>query len=362
MTESADILVIGGGIAGLGVAAMLSGEARVIVLEAEPMPCFHSSGRSAAVYIKSYGPPGVRAATIAAEPFFLDPPEGFADAPLVKPRGLLFLDPEGGGLDALLAETPGLVRVTPEEAAERCPVLRTDRIVEAVWEEDAQDLDVDLITGGFRRMMRAGGGHLVTSARVETLRREGGLWIAETKAGAFAAPVLVNAAGAWASQVAAMAGAAPIRVQPKRRSAAVVPPPVGVDAKNWPLFTDAKETWYAKPSAGKLIVSPADAEPMEPCDAWPDDMVVAEGLHRFSEAVTFEVTRVERTWAGLRSFAPDGEPICGFDGRAEGFFWLAGQGGYGVQTAPALSALAAALISGAAPAIDPAPFAPARFG
>lgn len=362
MTESADVLVIGGGIAGLGVAAMLSGEARVIVLEAEPMPCFHSSGRSAAVYIKSYGPPGVRAATVAAEPFFLEPPEGFADAPLVKPRGLLFLDPEGGGLDALLAETPGLVRVTPEEAAERCPVLRTDRIVDAVWEEDAQDLDVDLITGGFRRMMRAGGGHLVTSARVEALRREGGLWIAETKAGSFAAPVLVNAAGAWASQVAAMAGAAPIRVQPKRRSAAVVPPPAGTDAKDWPLFTDAKETWYAKPSAGKLIVSPADAEPMEPCDAWPDDMVVAEGLHRFSEAVTFEVTRVERTWAGLRSFAPDGEPLVGFDSRAEGFFWLAGQGGYGVQTAPAISALAAALISGAAPAIDPAPFAPARFG
>lgn len=361
MAESADVLVIGGGIAGLGVAAMLAGDRRVIVLEAEPTPCFHSSGRSAAVYIKSYGPPGVRAATLAAEPFFHQPPEGFAEAPLISPRGLLFIDPEEGALAPLVAENPGLSYVSAQEAAERCPVLRTDRIAEAVWEEDAQDLDVDLITGGYRRMMRAAGGHLVVSARVSSLTRTGGVWRAETEAGAFEAPVIVNAAGAWSSQVAALAGAQAIHVQPKRRSAAVVPPPAGMDASGWPLFTDAKETWYAKPSAGKLIVSPADAEPVEPCDAWPDDMILAEGIHRFSEAVTFEVTRVERSWAGLRSFASDGEPVVGFDARAEGFFWLAGLGGYGVQTSPALAALSAALIRGEAPAIDPAPFDPKRF-
>ena len=361
MAETADVLVIGGGIAGLGVAAMLSGSRRVIVLEAEPVPCFHSSGRSAAVYIKSYGPPGVRAATLASEPFFHEPPDGFAEAPLITPRGLLFIDPEEGALAPLVAENPGLAYVTREEAAARCPVLRTDRIAEAVWEEDAQDLDVDLITGGYRRMMRAAGGHLVVNARVSALTRNDGVWRAETPSGAFEAPVFVNAAGAWSSQVAALAGAAPIHVQPKRRSAAVIPPPAGMDASAWPLFTDANETWYAKPSAGKLIVSPADADPVEPCDAWPDDMVLAEGLHRFSEAVTFEVARVERSWAGLRSFAPDGEPVVGFDGKEEGFFWLAGLGGYGVQTSPAIAALAAALILGEPPAIDPAPFAPQRF-
>lgn len=362
MAETADVLVIGAGVAGLGAAGMLAADASAIVLEAEPVPCFHTSGRSAAVYIKSYGPPGVRAATLASEAFFHAPPEGFAEAPLISPRGLLFLDPEGGALAGLAAETPGLRFIGREEAAERCPAIRFERVVDIAWEEDAQDLDVDLIAGGFRRMMRAGRGRLVTGARVGALTRAGGVWRAETAAGAFEAPVLVNAAGAWASGVAAMAGAAPIRIQPKRRSAAVVPPPAGMDARAWPLFTDAKETWYAKPAAGKLIVSPADAEPMEPCDAWPDDMVLAEGLQRFEEAVTFPVTRVERSWAGLRSFAPDGEPAVGFDPAAEGFFWLAGQGGYGFQTAPALSRLAADLVLRRAPALDPRPFDPARFG
>ncbi len=361
MAERADVLVVGAGVAGLGAAAMLSGEASVIVLEAESAPCFHSTGRSAAIFIKSYGPPGVRAATLASEPFYEAPPEGFAEAPLLLPRGLLFVDPVGGALDALVTETPGMVFIDPADALRFCPALRPDRIVAASYEEDARDIDVDLLTGGFRRMMRAGRGHLVTGAEVKALSRSGGVWRADTVAGAFEAPIVVDAAGAWSSRVAALAGAAPIHVQPKRRSAAMVPGPAGEDVNRWPLVGDAAETWYAAPKAGKLMVSPADADPIEACDVWPDDMVLAEGLHRFSEAMTFEVARVERTWAGLRSFSPDGEPVVGFDPAAEGFFWLAGQGGYGIQTAPALSHLAADLVLGRDPSLDPRPFAPARF-
>ncbi|MFV0474414.1 MAG: NAD(P)/FAD-dependent oxidoreductase, partial [Pikeienuella sp.] len=343
MAEGADFIIVGAGVAGLGVAAHLAGDAKVIVLEAERAPCLHSTGRSAAVYIKSYGPPGVRAATIASEPFFEAPPEGFAEAPLLSPRGILFLDYEGGGFERLIAETPGVRPLTVAEALEMAPALRPERILAAAHEEDARDIDIDLLTGGFRRMIKTGGARIVLDAEVGALVRSGGLWRAETKAGVFEAPVIVNAAGAWAGRVAALAGASPIPIQPKRRSAAIVPAPAEYDLSRWPLLNDAAESWYAKPTGGRFMVSPADADPVEPCDIWPDDMVLAEGIDRFQQAVNFEITRVERSWAGLRSFSPDGEPVVGFDPLAEGFFWLAGQGGYGIQTAPALSALAADL-------------------
>ena len=362
MTKTADIIIIGAGVAGLGAAAFLSGEARVVVLEAEAQPCFHSSGRSAAIYIKSYGPPGVRAATIASEAFFNDPPEGFADAPILGPRGLLYVDYKGGALDALIAEVPGMVAIPPEEAVARVPILKREGIVAASYEDDAQDIDVDLLTGGFRRMARVGGAEIVTNARVSSLAREGGVWRIEAGGEAWEAPVVVNAAGAWASQVAAMAGASAIHIQPKRRSAAILPGPDGVDVNGWPLVADAGEEWYLVPKAGKMMVSPADADPVEAQDIQPDDMVLAMGVDRFEGRVDFQVRRVEHPWAGLRSFSPDGEPVAGSDPAAEGFFWLAGQGGYGIQTAPALCRMAADLILKKDTAINPAPFDPARFG
>lgn len=363
MVETADILIIGAGAAGLGAAAHLAADAKVAVLEAEPTPCYHSTGRSAAVFIKSYGPDGVRAATRASEAFFDNPPDGFADAPLLSHRGMIYVDRVGGALDAMIDATPGMHAITPDEAVRRVPILTRDLIAAASYEEDARDIDVDLLTGGFRRMMRAGKAALAVNARVSSLVRSGGVWRAETPSGAYEAPILVNAGGGWAGGLAALAGAAPIAIQPKRRSAAILPAPAGRDIGDWPLFGDAAETWYAKPTGGKLMVSPADADPVEACDIWPDDMVLAEGLHRFSEAVDFDVTRVERSWAGLRSFSPDGEPVVGFDSAAEGFFWLAGQGGYGIQTAPALARLAADLIMGRAPALGSAAqlLSPRRF-
>ena len=363
MTRTADILIIGAGAAGLGAAAFLAADAKVVVLEAEAQPCFHSTGRSAAIFIKSYGPPGVRAATASSERFFTDPPEGFAAAPMLGPRGLLYVDFRGGGLDAMIAENDGMVAVSPEEALERAPILKPSGVVAASFEADARDIDVDLLTGGFRRMARAAGAEIVTDARVASLTRTGGVWRATTERGdVFEAPIVVNAAGAWASAVAEMAGAAPIRVQPKRRSAAILPPPDGVDVNPWPLVADAHEEWYLVPKSGKMMVSPADADPVKAQDIQPDDMVLAEGIDRFQSRVDYVVRRVERTWAGLRSFSPDGEPVIGFDPGMDGFFWLAGQGGYGIQTCPAFSRLAGDLVGGREAAIDPEPYAPARFG
>lgn len=363
MVETADILIIGAGAAGLGAAAHLAADARVVVLEAEPTPCYHSTGRSAAIFIKSYGPPGVRAATRASEAFFEAPPDGFAEAPLLSPRGVLYVDPIGGALDAMIEATPGMHAISAEDAVARVPVLRRDLIVAASYEDDARDIDVDLLTNGFRRMMRAGRAELVVNARVTGLARAGGVWRLDTANGVYEAPIVINAAGGWAGGLAALAGASAITIQPKRRSAAIIPAPSGHDVGGWPMFGDAAEQWYARPTGGKLMVSPADADPVEACDIWPDDMVLAEGVHRFSEAVNFEVTRVERSWAGLRSFAPDGEPVVGFDTAVEGFFWLAGQGGYGIQTAPALSRLTADLILARTPAmgVDAKLLAPSRF-
>lgn len=360
-TNTADVIVIGAGVAGLGAAARLSPEARVVVLETEQTPCHHSSGRSAAIFVKSYGPAGVRAATMASEPFFVVPPDGFAAAPLLSPRGFLYVDYDGRGVEALLATSPDLSPVTAKEAQSLFPILRTDGLTAAAYETDSRNIDVDLLTGGYRRMIRAGGGDIVTSAEVRGLTRADGVWRAETKAGVFEAPIVINAAGAWASAVGAMAGATPIEITPCRRSAAVVPAPEGMDVSAWPLVADADESWYAKPLSGKLMVSPADKDPVEACDIYPDDMVLAEGLDRFQRRMNYEVTRVEHSWAGLRSFPADGEPVVGFDPQADGFFWYAGIGGYGIQTSPALSVLTAELVTGRAASLDTAPFDPGRF-
>ena len=339
MNRTADILVIGAGAAGLGAAARLASDARVIVLEMERTPCHHSTGRSAAIYVKSYGPPGVRSATIASEAFFLQPPDGFAEAPLLSPRGFLYVDYESRGVEALLATSPDLEPITSTEAKALFPIIKTEGMTAAAYETDSRNIDVDLLTGGYRRMIRAGDGEIITDAEVSALTRENGVWRANTRAGVFEAPVVVNAAGAWASGIGDMAGATSIEITPCRRSAAVLPAPEGMDVADWPLVADADESWYAKPLSGKLMVAPADQDPVAACDIYPDDLVLAEGLDRFQRRMDYEVTRVEHSWAGLRSFPPDGEPVVGFDEQAEGFFWYAGIGGYGIQTSPALSAL-----------------------
>ncbi|MCL5775438.1 FAD-binding oxidoreductase [Limibaculum sp. FT325] len=345
----ADVIVIGGGMAGTGAAARIAPHASVIVLETESAPGYHATGRSAAAFLLNYGNVTIQALTAASEAALAVPDPALADGPLLAPRGELVLAPPGdeARLAALMAEAPALAPLDPDEAVRMVPILRREVIAAAAYEETARDIDVDRLLQGFLRLARAACGRVVCGARVGSLARRGAVWRAETSAGAFEAPVVVNAAGAWADHVARLAGVAPLGLAPLRRSAAIIPAPGGHDVTGWPLVADAAETWYARTDAGRLMVSPADEDPSEPIDTWADDMVIAEGLARYEAAVTVPVTRVERTWAGLRTFAPDRTPVAGFDPAAEGFFWLAGQGGYGIQTAPALSALAAHLAVGA---------------
>ncbi len=363
--QTSDVLVIGGGIAGIGAASMLSPDARVTVLEAEDAPGHHSTGRSAAIFIRNYGGPVLRALNAASEPFFMDPGD-LTDGPLLSSRGEMLLAEEDE-LDALAAYmdgAEGMERITAAEAVEMVPILRLERIAAASVERDARDIDVDRLFQGWIRRLRGAGGTIVTGAGVQGITRAGGVWTLRTAAGDFQAPVVVNAAGGWADRIAALAGVAAMGLQPLRRSAALLPAPEGHDIRRWPLFATVTERWYAKPEAGMLMVSPAEEDPVEPHDVWADDMVLAEGLDRYEQAVTVPVTRVTKSWAGMRTFTPDRTPVAGFDAGADGFFWLAGQGGYGIQTAPALSRLAADLITGRAPALAPvtiAALAPGRF-
>lgn len=349
MTDTADILVIGGGMAGIGAAACCSPDAKVVVLEAEPQPGCHATGRSAAIFVANYGNDVIRAATAASHGELANPPDDLAETSLLAPRGELMIATaeEEELFERHMAGATSTQEITPQEAVGLFPILRPERIARACYEAEASDIDVDRLLQGYLRLLRRQGGKLVTGARVQAIRFNSGAWEVETAAGDFAAPVVVNAAGAWADAVAQLAGLSPLGLTPLRRSAAILPAPLGHDVARWPAVVSMAETWYAKPEAGKLMVSPADEDPVEPQDAWADDMVLAEGLERYAQAVTVPVTRVERSWAGLRTFAPDRSPVVGFDPAAEGFFWLAGQGGYGIQTAPALSRLAAALLGGA---------------
>jgi D-arginine dehydrogenase len=354
MTRTSDVLVIGGGIAGISAAARLAVDARVIVLEAEPFLGHHSTGRSAAVFIRNYGNATLRALN-AASAAFLAEPSGVADSTLLAPRGELLIAEAGdeARFDDYLAGSDGLETLTPAQASELVPILRPEAISRAAIEWDAQDIDVDRLLSGFAKRLRSLGGEAVTNARVQAISHTNGQWVVSVGPEEFSAPILINAAGGWADQIAGLAGVRKVGLRALRRSAVLIPAPDGYDVRHWPLFANAAEKWYAKPDAGRLLISPAEEHEVEPHDVWPDDMVLAEGLHRFEQAVNISITRVERSWAGMRSFVTDRTPVVGFSPDAEGFFWLAGQGGYGVQTSPALSQLAADLCLGRTSSLNP---------
>lgn len=341
-----DVLVIGAGMAGAGAAAHVAGHLRVAHVEMEDRPGYHTTGRSAAIFIQNYGGPTIRALSRASAKMFEQADKALFPTPLLSPRGMLNVCGEDGIAhhDELVSLSEGLRQITPDEAVAMVPILRREAIAAASYEEDARDIDVASLHQGFLKQARQAGGSLHLKSPVLRGERKGGRWIVETASHEISATTVVNAAGAWADQVAKSFGVAPIGLQPMRRSMAVLPAPDGYDIRRWPLVGDAAETWYAKPDGGRLFVSPSEEIPVDPHDAFVDDMILAEGLHRFEQAVTVPVTHVERSWAGLRTFAPDRTPVAGYDRTADGFFWLAGQGGYGIQTAPALSWLAGQLI------------------
>lgn len=346
MSRDFDIIVIGAGIAGASVAAHLAETHRVAICEMEERPGYHTTGRSAAAYEPNYGPPPILALTRAAR-------RHFEQGGFLTPRETVFFMPawQEQAFAGLMAVQQGMMEIPVAVAREKFPLLREGYARRAVLDPGTADIDVDLLHQSYLRLFRQRGGEIHCERPVTSLEKAKG-WTVRAGAETFHAQIIVDAAGAWGDVVAEMAGRRRVGLQPKRRSIAVVPGPAGADVMSWPLVGDVGETWYCKPQSGKLLISPADATAVDPHDAFADDMTLAEGIERFQQAVAYEVTRVERTWGGLRSFAPDGNPVVGYDGSADGFFWLIGQGGYGIQSSPALSRLAAALVRGDAPPQD----------
>ena len=349
---NADFIVIGGGIAGASVAYWLASYAQVVVLEREPQPGYHSTGRSAALFIETYGPEQVRILTRASRPFFENPGLGFAAHPLLTPRGTLFVatTEQERQLKEYWEEVRGSSTVTRQlDRAETCsmvPVLRADRVIGSVYEPEACDIDVHGMHQGYLRELRRRGGVLQCDAEVTRLEREGAQWRVHAGETTYCAPVVINAAGAWADTLARMAGAAPIGIEPRRRSAFTFPQPEGVSAPAWPAVMSAEDDWYFKPEAGMLLGSPANADLVEPQDVQAEELDIALAIDRIESITTLTIARPTRVWAGLRSFVADGNLVGGFDAHTPGFFWVAAQGGYGIQTSAAMGEACAALARG----------------
>jgi D-arginine dehydrogenase len=349
-----DFLVLGAGMAGASAAYFLADHGRVLVLESEEAPGYHTTGRSAALYTETYGNAAIRALTVASGRFFRSPPAGFSEHPLLRPRGVLIVaQPNDAKRFAAEVEAgrrfaPNLRVLDRMEAFGLCPALRADWLGHAFLEPDAMDMDVHAIHQGFLKGLKRKGGSVVTRAPTRSVTKRNGMWEVDTAAGRFTAPILVNATGAWADEVARLAGVPALGLTPKRRTAIIIELPPGSAVDGWPMVCDILETFYFKPESGRLLISPADETPMPPSDVQPDEIDIAVAVARIEAATTLTIGRVVRKWAGLRTFAPDKTLVIGPDPAAEGFVWVAGQGGYGIQTAAAAGHAAAALATASA--------------
>jgi D-arginine dehydrogenase len=348
-----DVIVLGAGMAGASIAAELAPHRRVLLLEREDQPGRHTTGRSAAMFFESYGNATVRGLTRASRAFLEQPPEGFADVPLMSPRAALFVAgqealPRLQAMIDLPDAAPTLRRLSPAQTLALVPILRPEAVAGGALDDSGCDMEVAAILQGYLRLVRRGGAQVVLGGADVLLQRAGGLWTVDCRVGRFQAPVVVNATGAWADELARQAGACPVGLQPMRRTAMTIPAPQGHDTRHWPMVIDVDETVYFKPDAGQMLLSPANEDPMQPCDVAPEELDIAIAVDRFETLTTHPVRRIAHRWAGLRSFVADRAPVAGWDTQAEGFFWLAGQGGYGIQMAPALARAAAALVLGQA--------------
>ena len=348
--KTSDILVIGGGIAGLSAAAVLSKHARVAVLEAEGQIGYHSSGRSATMLHYALGDRLVRALTLASRPFFDDPPASFSDVPIGRRMPVLVhaRDDELDALNALqseLSQFAALERLDSAGVHELCPLLKDDAR-HGIADRNGVRLDPHALLEGNLRELRGRGGELHTGQRVAAIAQEAGAWTVTTLASdRYSAPILVNAAGSWADEVATLAGIRPLGLEPKRRTIITFDAPPGINLEPLPFAKTVGDELYFAPESGRLFASPMDEVPSGPCDAQPDELEVALAAYRMEERTTVKVERIHSRWAGLRTFTPDHHPAAGF-AEVEGFFWLAGQGGFGLQTSPAMAAIVESLIAG----------------
>jgi D-arginine dehydrogenase len=350
--QVAAFVVIGAGIAGASAAYELAKGHAVVILERESQPGYHTTGRSAAVFSEIYGNEIIRAASVASRSFFSSPPFEFAEHPLWAPRQMLMVARDDQ-IETLhrnyynwVGLVPSICLLQGDDARSVVPMLKPDYVAGALVEPQAHDLDVNEIHRGFLRGAARAGARLVCNAEVLGLRDEGSHWRVQTKAGEFVGHYIINAAGAWGEEIGNLAGAGPIGLTPKRRTAMIFDPAPPQDVRSWPTVIDADEQFYFKPDAGRLLGSPADETATPPCDAQPEEIDIAIAVDRIERAANFRANRLLRKWAGLRSFVADKSPVIGFDSKANRFFWLVAQGGYGIQTSPALGRAAAALACG----------------
>jgi D-arginine dehydrogenase len=370
-----DFAIVGAGIAGVSAAYHLAPQARVLILEREHVAAYHTTGRSAALHSETYGSAEIRAITVASGRFYRKPPAGFTDHPLLTPRGALIAGraEQQAATQKAAADyarlVPSVRWLEPVEALRRQPLLKPEAAAGGAIFEEAEDMDVAAIHGGFLKGARAAGAVLRLDAEVTHLDRKGRNWTIRLRDGeSVTANTVVNASGAWADVLASLAGAAPVGLVPKRRTAFTFDAPAGLDLTGLPMAIDFDETWYIKPEVGQFLGSPADETPSPPCDAQPEEMDIAIAVERIETATTLSIRRIKNKWAGLRSFVADKNLVVGHDPKVEGFFWLAGQGGYGIQTGEAAGRLAASLALGkglpadiAALGVSEAALSPARF-
>lgn len=380
MAPSHDIrfAVIGGGIAGASLAYRLAealGTGKNIkIFEREDRPGYHSTGRSAAVYTETYGPPVIRALTAGSRQFFDHPPQGFASHELLHPLGLLLAGTESARTKAekiyadCRALTPNVAFLEGSEISKLVSVLKPEWTAAGVYEPDAMSMDVAALHEGYLRGFKAMDGEIIVDAEILSVKHSANGWALETRAGQWVSEIVINAAGAWADEIASLAQLSPLGLQPKRRTAIVFQAPDDLPETGWPMVNDVEETFYFKPDAGRILASPEEETPMPPCDVQPDELDIAITVDRLQTATTFDIKRIDNKWAGLRSFFPDGVPCAGFDGKSDSFYWLAGQGGYGITTSDALARFSTAMLLGHdVPGdlidigVDPSELAPARF-
>lgn len=347
-----DFLVVGAGMAGASVAYHLASRGQVALLERESQPGYHSTGRSAAMFMETYGTPMIRALTCASRAFYEQPPAEFTEHPILAQRGAMHVAKVGqeqalaAAFAAARLSSPRVMLLSAREVLARCPVLHEELTCGAIYEPDAMDMDVHALHQGYLRGFRARGGHAIHDAELAVAQGPAGWSARLTDGRTLTAAVIVNAAGAWADVVAQRSGVAPIGLQPRRRTAFTFDPPAGVDVASWPTVIGLDESYYFKPDAGQLLGSPANADPVDPQDVQPEELDVATGIHAIETLTSMQIRRPRHAWAGLRSFVPDGDLVAGADDRVPGFYWLAAQGGYGIQTAAAVSEMAACQLLG----------------
>ncbi len=372
--QTYDIAILGGGIAGLSLAYFLGTERSVVVLEREESLGYHSTGRSAAEFVLRYNSPEVCTLAAISRDFFDHPPEGFADVPLLVPRGGLMianaekLERFGAHFAAEQTKADNLTRLSVDEALAMVPILDPAYVAGAYHDPEFWDIEVESLLQGYVKGARRAGVEIRQKAGVISARDDGRQWLLDTEGGTVAARIVVNATGGWADPTAELFGVAPVGIVPHRRTAILVDLPEGIDARTMPEINELDDEFYIKPDAGRLLVSPADETPCEPGDVQPEEIDVAWAAHHLETATTMNVTRIAKSWAGMRSFAPDRLPVIGPDVDNPRFFWLAGQGGYGILSSPALGALAASLLTGSASpegfariGLAPTAFSPQRF-